>query len=63
MAELERQAKEAMKAAVIPPFVPPMPEELERRSAIAARIDQFREKIGLVPFSVADLIREDRESR
>ncbi|MCX6021661.1 MAG: hypothetical protein NTZ05_08010 [Chloroflexi bacterium] len=60
---LEREAQECLTAIVVPPYVPPTEEELARRDSVVRRIAEFRERRGVVPFSVTELIREDREAR
>ncbi len=59
--EVEKAAREALKAVVLPPYVPPTPEELARRKEAGRRMDAFREALGTVPFKVSDLIREGRD--
>ncbi|TAK32081.1 MAG: hypothetical protein EPO21_15755 [Chloroflexota bacterium] len=49
--------------SLLPPYVPPTPEDLERRRALEKEVKKLREKIGPLDFSLTDLIREDRESR
>jgi hypothetical protein len=45
----------------IPPSVPPSPEEIERRRALAAKVLALREEIGPIGISTAELIRQVRE--
>jgi hypothetical protein len=48
---------------VLPPYKPPTEKDLKRRRAIARRMDRFRERMGPIEGSAADLIREDRALR
>ncbi len=44
----------------IPPAVPPSAAEIERRRALAARVDALREKIGPIGIAVDELIHQVR---
>ena len=55
---MERQAKEALKAIVIPPYTPPTPEEIVRRVELGRRMDAFAEALGPVDPSIIQDRRE-----
>lgn len=62
--ERQKKAKPAPRSrSLLPPYVPPTPEDLERRRALEDEVKKLREKIGPLDFSLTDLIREDRETR
>ena len=48
---------------VLPPYVPPSPEQLEKRRQLGEEATRLREEIGPLDFSLTELIREDRETR
>ena len=48
---------------VLPPYVPPTPEQLEKRRLLGEEATRPREEIGPLDFSLTELIREDRETR
>lgn len=59
--ERERFIREALKNVEVPAYVPPTPAELARRQKLAVELDRFRAALGPLPFSLNDLIREDRD--
>lgn len=57
---LDKAIAEALGKVVIPPYVPPTPEELERSREAFAEITKLRDRIGPIGMSVTELIRMDR---
>lgn len=60
--EPSRHIRSKLPRIIVSPYIPPTPEELERRKRAAEEILRVRAEIGSIGKSVTDLIRADRES-
>lgn len=60
--EPSRHVRAKLPRIIVSPYIPPTPEELERRKKAAEEILRVRAEIGPIGRSVTDLIREDRDS-